>query len=372
MNIELHSISISELTNGYRDDNEGGVVGYGNRLDIRPPYQREFIYDEKKRDLVIDSVMKGYPLNAMYWIANEDGRFEVLDGQQRTISICQYATGKFHWNKSTLGNLTKEEQQKFYDYKLTVYFCSGNENEKIDWFRRINVAGMELEEQEIRNAIYSGLFVTEAKKIFSKSEGKGVIRGRNYLKGAPLRQAYLETVLDWKSNKDGYKNIEIYMSDHRNDESEADKLLAYFESVVMWIQSIFDTSLLKNEMCGLPWGRWFNDEKIRNKYTFEDRLVIADRIEELIEDDDVTSPRGIFEYILTGEEKHLNLRAFSPKLKKQKWIEQDNKCIRCGHHSKEIKDFEADHITPWSEGGKTVLENCQILCKTCNRKKSNS
>ena len=72
-----------------------GVVGFGGKLDIRPPYQREFIYKDKQRDAVIDTLKKSYPLNVMYWAVREDGGFEIIDGQQRTISVCQYVKGVF-------------------------------------------------------------------------------------------------------------------------------------------------------------------------------------------------------------------------------------------------------------------------------------
>lgn len=95
MKIELKEITIRELTNSYQDNEENGVVGYGGKLDIRPPYQREFIYKDKQREAVIDTVTKNFPLNVMYWAVREDGNFEVIDGQQRTISICQFVTGEF-------------------------------------------------------------------------------------------------------------------------------------------------------------------------------------------------------------------------------------------------------------------------------------
>ena len=88
MKIKLKKITIRELVKDYADDPERGVSGYGGRLDIRPEYQREFVYKEKDRDAVIRTVMRGFPLNVMYWAKKKDGTFEVMDGQQRTISIC--------------------------------------------------------------------------------------------------------------------------------------------------------------------------------------------------------------------------------------------------------------------------------------------
>src|SRR5919204_2052605 len=95
MKIELHEIAVEKLTDGFADNAEKGVVAYGGKLDIRPPYPREFIYKDKQRDAVIDTVRKDFPLNVMYWAVRGDGHFEVIDGQQRTLSICQYVNGYF-------------------------------------------------------------------------------------------------------------------------------------------------------------------------------------------------------------------------------------------------------------------------------------
>src|SRR5690242_1854780 len=147
MKIELKEIAVEKLTDGFADNAEAGVVAYGGKLDIRPPYQREFIYKEKQRNAVIDSVQKDFPLNVMYWAVRKDGSFEVIDGQQRTLSICQYVNGDYSidvaGNKLMFHNLQDDQQQQILDYKLMVYFCSGTESEKLDWFRTINIAGEE-------------------------------------------------------------------------------------------------------------------------------------------------------------------------------------------------------------------------------------
>ena len=95
MKIELKQITIGEVVKGYQDNLEAGVVGYDGKLDIRPPYQREFVYNGEQRDEVIRTIRKGFPLNVMYWVVRDDGTFEVMDGQQRTISLCQYVNGDF-------------------------------------------------------------------------------------------------------------------------------------------------------------------------------------------------------------------------------------------------------------------------------------
>ena len=183
MNIELKEITVGELTNGYEDNEENGVIGYNGKLDIRPPYQREFIYKDKQRDAVINTITKKFPLNVMYWAVREDRSYEVIDGQQRTISVCQYINGDFAYMFKYFHNLQKDEKEKILNYKLMVYICSGTDSEKLEWFKTINIAGEKLTDQELRNAVYSGSWVTDAKRYFSKNSCAAYGIGSDYLKG---------------------------------------------------------------------------------------------------------------------------------------------------------------------------------------------
>jgi uncharacterized protein with ParB-like and HNH nuclease domain len=192
----------------YVDNAEEGVVGYNGKLNIRPKYQREFVYDDKKRNAVIDTICKDFPLNVMYWVKNEDGTFEVLDGQQRTISFCQYVKSDFSVDNRAFHNLTNTEKEQILNYKLMVYFCEGNDKEKLDWFKIINIAGEKLTDQELRNAVYTGTWLTNAKSIFSKSNCAAYLLSKDYVNGSPIRQEILETALSWISNGE----IEKYMS----------------------------------------------------------------------------------------------------------------------------------------------------------------
>ena len=200
MKIELKEITIREVANGYKNHDEEGVVGYGGKLNIRPKYQREFVYKDKQRDDVIVTVRNNFPLNVMYWVKNADDTYEVLDGQQRTISICEYVASSFSLNALYIHNLTNVEKDQILDYKLMVYFCEGNDKEKLDWFKTINIAGEKLYDQELRNAIYTGTWLTDAKKHFSKSNCPAYNMGSDYLTGSTLRQDYLETAIRWLSN----------------------------------------------------------------------------------------------------------------------------------------------------------------------------
>ena len=356
MNIELKEIKVSELTNGYQDNNENGVVGFGGKLDIRPPYQREFVYDEKERNAVLNTLQKNFPLNVMYWAVREDGDFEVIDGQQRTISICQYVKGDFSIDGLAFHNLPKDKQEQILDYTLMVYYCSGTDSEKLDWFETINIAGKVLTKQELRNAVYSGSWVSDAKRYFSKNSRPKI--GDEYLSGSANRQEYLETAIDWISEG----KIEDYMSKNQH-EPNANELWLYFQAVISWIKATFPK--YRKEMKGLKWGVFYNEFK-EQKF---DSKKLEEQITDLMIDDDVQNKKGIYAYVLTGKEKYLNIRAFSDKQKRETYERQKGICVVCKEHF-ELNEMEADHIDPWHSGGKTTAENCQMLCREDNRRKS--
>jgi hypothetical protein len=359
LKIELKKITIRELASDFKDDNEGGVSGYSGKLDIRPPYQREFVYKDKQRESVINTVLKGFPLNVMYWSVRDDGTYEIIDGQQRTISICQYVHSVFSVDNLYIQNRQLDQQNLILDYELTVYLCSGTDSEKLDWFRTINIAGEKLTEQELRNAVYAGPWVSDAKRYFSRSNCAAFGLASDYMAGIPIRQEYLETVLEWANNGE----IEKYMAFHQFD-SNAEEIWNYFKSVIAWVKSTF--TVYRSEMKGLNWGALYNKYK-----DFKlDSVVIEAQISNLMKDDDVTNQKGIYTYVLTGEERYLNIRAFDQRQKRSAYERQNGVCVKCQERFT-IDEMEADHITPWSKGGKTEPENCQILCADCNRRKSN-
>src|SRR3989338_4920501 len=361
MKIELNKIKIHEVIDGYKDSHEEGVTAYNGKLDIRPKYQREFVYKDKQRDAVLDTIKKGFPLNVMYWMVREDGGFEVLDGQQRTISIGQYVNGDFSINDRFFHNLTKEEKDQILDYELMVYFCEGTDKERLDWFRTINIAGEKLTDQELRNAVYTGPWLSDAKLKFSKSNCVAYLLandGGSLVIGSPIRQEYLETVLSWIN--DG--KIEDYMAKHQHDKS-ADELWNYFQNVVAWVRKTFPN--YRKEMASVSWGELYNQFKDK-KF---DSKKLEKEITELMQDEDVTKKSGIYPYVLTRQENHLSIRMFNDKMKREAYERQKGKCVWC-KKTFEFEEMEADHITPWHEGGKTDSKNCQMLCKDDNRKKS--
>ncbi|HOW91858.1 MAG TPA: DUF262 domain-containing protein, partial [Anaerolineaceae bacterium] len=254
MKIELHEITIRDVAAGYVDNAEEGVVGYGGRLNIRPPYQREFVYDVAKRNAVLDTIRKNFPLNVMYWVKNADDQFEVMDGQQRTISFCQYINSDFSIENRAFHNLTNTEREQILNYKLMVYFCEGNDKEKLDWFRIINIAGEKLTDQELRNAVYTGPWLADAKLKFSKTGCAAYGLSNRYVNGSPIRQEILETALKW-INKG---NIEGYMSVHQHDPN-ANELWTYFRNVIEWVELNFTT--YRREMKGIDWGGLYDEFK---------------------------------------------------------------------------------------------------------------
>jgi len=361
MKIDLHQIPVRQAIAGYKDSAEEGVVAYSGKLDIRPKYQREFVYTGKQRDAVIETIKNGFPLNVMYWVKTDQGNFEVLDGQQRTISIGQYVNGDFSLNDRFFHNLTEEEQKQILDYELMIYFCEGTDKERLDWFRIINIAGEKLTDQEIRNAVYTGPWLSDAKLKFSKSNCAAYLLANDsgqLVSGSPIRQEYLETALSWINEG----KIEDYMAKHQHDQN-AEELWQYFQDVIALVRKTFTN--YRREMSSVQWGELYN--KFRDKKLNTSKLEVE--IKELMMDEDVTKKSGIYPYVLTRNEKFLNIREFTDKQKREAYERQKGICAKCKKPF-EIEEMEADHIKPWHEGGKTIDKNCQLLCKECNRRKS--
>ena len=376
MKINMVKVPVKELIQNYsEDDQTSRVRAWGGKLDVRPEYQREYVYSDDKRDAVINTILKGFPLNIMYFVDRKDGTYEVLDGQQRIISICRYAMNQFSvkipsasggFNTVNRPNLFDEDAKKFEDYELQVYICEGTDKEKLEWFQIINIAGEELETQEIRNAIYHSAWLTDAKSLFSRRNCVVNKKYGKYLSGDYIRQKFLETAFTWHADYEGITGKDAvvdYMQQHRQDKN-ADELWRYFESVFDWVESTFGK--YDKTMKGVKWGLLYNQHK-------DDKLDVGDiqkRIPELMADKEVQKKSGIYEYLLTGEEKVLSLRTFDEDEKLTMYHRQGGKCAICGKPF-DIKDMHGDHVKPWSKGGRTTIDNGQMLCVTCNLAKSN-
>lgn len=375
MKIQPRQVTVRQLCAGYVDSGDKGVVGLSGQLNIRPAYQREFVYKDEQRDKVIDTLRKGYPLNVMYWVRNPDAdapeddaraSYEVLDGQQRTLSICKFVNGEFSIGDKGaplyFHTLPQDKQDQVLDYQLTVYVCEGPESEKLDWFRTINIAGEKLTEQELLNVTYTGPWLTSAKTYFSKPNCPAYGLASGYLTGSPIRQEYLETALAWISEG----NPGVYMAAHKTDRT-AIELWNYFTSVIQWVQATFPR--YEKPMKHVPWGELYNRHKGDNL----DPVELERRVALLLEDEEVTKKPGVYAYVLDGQERNLNLRAFSDQTKMEAYKRQKGLCggATCPKKGQLFKldEMEGDHIDPWHEGGRTIASNCRMLCKSCNRRK---
>lgn len=362
MEITLKEVTIREVVEGYENNNEEGIFGYNGLLDIRPPYQREFVYNPAQRNAVVETIKKGLPLNVMYWNKNDDGTYEIMDGQQRTISFCSYVNGDYPIDFQYFHNLTEEEQEDILDYELMIYTTEGTDRQKLDWFKIINIAGVKLSDQELRNAVYTGPWLEDAKRYFSKTSCAAYNLGKDYMRGVPIRQDYLQTVIQWHKNDD--EAIEEYMARNQNEE-HASELWMFYQSIISWVNRVFTQT--RKEMKGQPWGLFYKQHKDDSF----NPVTVEEEIKELMKDIDVTNKRGIYPYILDRNENNLNIRRFNERQKRETYEEQEGICAICKEEFA-YENMEADHITPWSEGGETVKENCQMLCVRCNREKAAS
>lgn len=387
METELKQYTVEEICDGFvYNVLEGkGLFGLDGKLVIQPAYQRHYIYDDGKRDAaVIDSLIKGYPLGLIYFNVADD-MLEVLDGQQRITSVGRFVTGKFaimvDGREQTFSSLPADLQKKILESSLLVYECDGTETEVKEWFQTINIAGIPLNAQELRNAVYSGPFVTEAKSVFSNSGNAQMQKWQSYIKGDPKRQGILGEALDWVASSRG-KSIDGYLADHRFD-TDIDELTRYFTSVIDWVSGVF-TRVPDKKMQGLEWGRLY---ETYHSVSYSP-VAVNKRVEELIGDPAVHNGKGIYEYILSGETvtKLLNVRYFDEKDIRVKYAEQtkaaeqseESNCPHCavGNDANRTKiwtrrDMDADHVAAWSNNGATDISNLVMLCVPHNRAKGN-
>ncbi len=389
MNTILHTEwTVADICKGFTyNELEGkGLFGLDGRLTIQPEYQRHYIYNDGKRDVaVIESLLKGYPIGLIYFNRTAEGRFEVLDGQQRITSIGRFVTGKFaikdeSENVQYFSGLPEELQRKIMQYRLLVYECEGEEKEIKEWFKTINIVGIPLKEQELLNAVYSGTFVNAAKRVFSNSQNAEIQKWSHYVKGDVKRQDYLAEALRWICAGKGM-SIDAYMSRHRHD-TTVGELEYYFRSVIDWVSATF--TMVERDMCGLEWGRLYETYHT-TPYSIDH---ITERVKTLQADESIRSPRNIYEYVLGGEtdKKLLDIRIFEESTKRAAYKRQTERAEKLGVSNcplcalgdnanktriYKLSEMDADHVTAWSRGGATNMENCEMLCKTHNRSKGN-
>lgn len=394
--------TIRDLTDGYMKDSDDGsttdsVFGFGGKLNIRPSYQRNSVYSDKKRGAVMQTVLEECPLNTMYWVDKEDGTYEVLDGQQRILAICKFIAGEYAVKNAVFAGTDLPQDfnnivqnfpdiaEKILDYQPDIYICKGTPTEKLKWFHRINTSGEPLNEQELRNSSYTGAWLSDAKARFSSANGRGVKladenpendKAEPLLKGSWNRQEYLETALSWAARHEGFDSIEEYMLEHRDD-PDASSLWQYFSQVIEWVRSKFVSynAVLK----GMDWGaiyEAYQNGELDNNIIKKGGAEITEKIVELTSDDEVTAKmKGIYQYIIYGDGKFLQIRQFDEKTARAVYEKQHHHCPYCEKEGnmKEyaFKEMHADHIKPWSKGGKTTEDNCQMLCASHNESKGN-
>jgi len=378
-------ITIRTIVDGFSySEHEGkGLFGLNGKLTIQPQYQRNYIYADGKRDVaVIDSILKGYPIGVVYFNSIGNDAYEVLDGQQRITSIGRFVTGKFavkdiDGHEQYYSGMSEEQRRKILDTPLLVYVCEGEEREMMQWFETINIAGVPLKQQEIRNAIYHGTFVTQAKEVFSNSQDSNVQKWSAYVAGEVKRQDFLEVALDWVSDS----RIDAYMSKHRHD-MDVVELKQHFETVIDWVSSVFND--VHSEMRGLEWDRLYKKYGLKSYDVNE----VAEQVRRLYTDYDVRRKKGIFEYVLGGSQDTtlLEVRVFDPSVIKTAYARQTvlaqemgvSNCSVCANVDNsnqdriyKLSEMDADHVAAWSKGGATTAENCEMLCRQHNRSKGN-
>lgn len=378
MQIEKQEVTIRELCENYTDDENTGAFGYDDgvhKLTLRPSFQRNFCYKDKQQEQVIYSIMKDYPLGLMYWSKTDCNQYECLDGQQRSISICRYVNGDFpvkvNGNDKFFHNLTDTEQEFILDYALDVRVCDGTEEEKLEWFKVINIAGEVLTNQELLNATYAGSWLSDAKLYFSRRNCVAGQMADGYIRGNPIRQDYLEKALSWIADRDHLESEQLYMAVHQHD-ADANDLWLYFQAAISWAQRLFPQKR-KGVTDVQDWGILYNKYG-QNAYNSN---VLAEDMKKLLMDDDVTKKAGIIPYLLSErtkhDEKHLSIRAFTESQKMRAYEKQEHRCPCCQAQGIEMEypfeEMQGDHIVPWCKGGRTVDDNLQMLCRKCNNDK---
>ena len=379
---ELKNVTIADIVKDYVDnsENDEGISGFGGNLNIRPKYQRNYVYNSEQRAAVIRTLAKGFPLGIMYWVKNNDGKYEILDGQQRTISICQYVaegmrrngrdfsvSGLFgHADPLRWSGLTPTEQEKLLGRKLIVYECVDADDERLEWFETINIAGEKLSSQEIRNAHYPSAWLTDARRYFSRSHNNAAKKYADYyVKADWNRQGGLEKVIKWFiNNMNDVTAIKDFMSKKKRESDidgvvEATELWEYYQKVIDWAKTLFP---VKREKIGeVEWGILYNKYH-ENTY---DTAALEHEVARLYADNDVTAKEGIYEYIFDHSESHLHIRQFPSEIKAHIYELQEQKCKDCGQHFP-LSDLQAHHNIRWIDGGHTTVENCVLLCRNCH------
>lgn len=400
------SFTLGEIAKGYKDNSEevaGGVTAMDGKLNIRPKYQRAFIRETDKvwRCNLVDSVLNERPIGSFYFADKGEGYYDVLDGQQRLMTLCSVINAGCNGTITINDNgvikdvafpkLRKDWQEKIKNYEIDVYICVGNEEGLLNWFTTINQPHSELTKQEIRNAVYCGPFVEDAKRLFSKTRAKAQPTSEFQTKSSPYyfdkfshglkleRQDFLERVIDWASMIEyGVKvdrdiRIDNYMSEHRNDEN-AECLVEAYKKIVDWACNTFRDNVREQKgVRGCDWGEIYT-LFAQKEYDFKQ---LNDEIEDLLLRDSIIRTSNILKYALMGkqdnaEDEHrryklLSVRGLTPTERKRLYKMQGGIDPIDGK-TYDIDEMQAHHIRPVYAGGETKLGNMVLLSAENHRR----
>ena len=395
LKITYKPIKIRDLVKGYvnetETDIESGVYAFDGKLCIRPEYQRSFVYNAKEESLVIDTILKGRPINIFYWEDNHDGTYNCMDGQQRFISICKFANHDSSYIGDAIEGCTRiyidrlqridpEAYEAFMDYELMVYVCDGPHSEILRWFKTINIAGKPLTEQEMRNTSYPGEWLTDAKRHFSKANPDSTAKcpaekiGGAFTNKNANRQELLEQVLLWitdpTEDEDEEEAICNYMEEHSHDK-DASELWDYFQNVIEWAKDIFPTITKFTGFKSTNWGHLYNLYS-ENEYDAEEMCMILNKLIAAKANGELISVTGknMVEYCFSRDESLFKHRLFNENQKLALYNKQDFRCADCGKHY-ELEQLHAHHIKSWWDGGRTDTDNGVLLCPTCHMRRHN-
>ena len=427
MKAETRKISIRELTDGtYSVNEDGTLVDYesaGNAEDfgalamngtlvVRPSYQRNFVWSLRQQQKLIESILKGWMINPLVF-AKVGDHYECVDGQQRTLSLCNYRYNLIDYlDNAPFANHSKKHQDAFLDYELDVRIVEyDNDVEKIEHFTAINQPITVLTRQELRNATYNGTFVESLKDWFGRRTCKMKRNGfaDKYIKLTDVRngvtydkvdrQELTEIAILWtlvltdddlygrlmmSGNKDHSLDVdkdEIYDTLIRNymrahkDDFNANEVVNNFMNIITWIDNTFG-SFTNNQMRNVK--NWAYLYRTYKNVKF-DTVRMSSQLRSLMSDPEIHHKHSIPEFLLitnsnpnlSNEEidgyahKMLSLQSFPEDMRRNAYYNQSGKCADCGEPLA-IEYLEPHHIVAWSLGGKTIPENLVMLCPHCH------
>ena len=379
-----------------------------------PDYQRDYIYDDSKASKLIESLLIGIPIPAIYLCEEPDSRYTVIDGQQRVTSLVRFLKNEFSLknltevtqiNRKFFKDLDKSLQRKLTSSSLNA-ICLKKESSylKFEIFARLNQGAVSLNQQEMRNCVYHGSFNDMLEEI---ANDNGLLP--SVFHGDNNRKTYQERILrffalrqftEYKSSIS--KTMNEYMKAHRDDDenqiANAKKLFTGTIDIVKQVlgERAFaaverDSNNPLNKFSGsvydsiiIPFSFFPKNNLIREADKIRTAIDEVKETDEQYREDTYTATGSrhrvvgrimkiynLLADIMGGYGNDEGSRCFSNAVK-EKLYSKGYICDYCGNEILDINDSEVDHITPFSQGGDTVLSNAQLLHRHCNRAKYDS